>query len=187
MKRRDLLLSLAAGAGVLVGKHPASGAGSYSIMPDMAANDLANELNSPSTKTLFAVFKLSEDMSRITLERKYPETDAEKRDVAAISASDKTLAQSFEKKIWPVAQSAITSAESRYVVVKASGVDKSGAVKKATLFFVWNPDAAPTKQKMLILSAKNSLRNRLQVDIDVQAAVPAEFSLAKARSTLGIQ
>lgn len=185
MNRRDLLLSLAAGAGVAMSRIPASGAAPGARLDD-GTRAFLGEISNPNSKYLFSVFKLSDDFKTISLERKYPDTDAENREVAAISANEKTLAQNFESKIWPVVQKAAPGADPRYIVVKVSGVDKAGAVKKGTLFIAWCPDAAPIKKKMSYTENKDALRKAIVgISIESQATDAAEFSLVRAKEKLG--
>lgn len=186
MNRRDLLLSIAAGAGVALSRIPAADAQTAGIRLDEGAKAFLGEISNPSSKYLFSVFKISEDFRTIGLERKYPDNDAENREVAAISANEKTLAQNFEKKIWPVVQKAAPGADPRYIVVKVSGIDKSGAVKKGTLFIAWCPDAAPIKKKMSYTENKDALRKAIVgIGIESQATDAAEFSLVRAKEKLG--
>lgn len=185
MKRRDVLISIAAGAGVAMGLVSVSAAQSGARL-DGAVAAFLGEVKDPNSKYLFSVYKLSDDGRTVLLERKYPETDAEKKEVAAMAPNEKTLAQNFETKIWPIVQKAVPSADPRYVIVKVSGVDKTGAVKKGTLFYAWTPDAAPIKKKMAYTEAKDSLRKAaVGISIDAQATDIGEFDLTRAKEKLG--
>jgi len=108
----------------------------------------------------YCIFKLSDNMKEIVIDKVFDNPGCE----------DRPTAQSDYGPFWDYLQAVQMNRDCRYACFDIRYVTSEGGHRNKLTFIIFCPDEANIKKKMLYASSKDALKNKLIGALEVQAS-----------------